>query len=314
MMVLARGSTDLRREGITMAPAKEPVAFLGIGTMGHAMAASALRARIPTIVWNRDPEATRDLVDLGAKVAETPADAARQVDIIVTMVTDANVVESIALDQGMLAALAPGAVWAQMSTIGVAGIERLAAMVGAERPDVTLIDAPVSGSKDPAERGELTIFASGPNEVRSRLGALFDALGQRTIWVGPVGTGSRLKLVANVWLTLAAEAVNTSVALARRLGLEAETVANALGGGPLVSPWQAAKLQRIAEGDFSAQFALSLALKDVHLALEAVGNDPFRALASLADEWQQVVDDGLGDSDLTVVTWALEQREGEPKP
>jgi len=295
-----------------MAPAKEPVAFLGIGTMGHGMATSALRAGIPTIVWNRDPGATRDLADLGAEVVETPADAARQAAIVVTMVTDANVVLSIARDHGMLAALASGAVWVQMSTIGVSGIERVATLAGAERPDVILVDAPVSGSRDPAEQGQLTIFASGPDEVRSRLGPLFDALGQRTIWVGPVGAGSRLKLVANAWLALAAEAVNTSVALALRLGLETETVVNALGGSPLVSPWQAAKLQRIAQGDFSVQFALSLALKDVHLALEAAGDDRFRALACLADEWQEVVDHGLGDSDLTAVTWALEQEGGEP--
>jgi 3-hydroxyisobutyrate dehydrogenase len=263
-------------------------------------------------VWNRNPETTRDLADLGAAVAKTPADAAQQGAIVVTMVTDADVVVSIARDQGMLAALAPGAIWVQMSTIGVAGIERVEAMVDAERPDVTLIDAPVSGSKDPAEQGQLTIFASGPGEVRSRLGPLFDALGQRTIWVGPVGTGSRMKLTANAWLALAAEAVNTSVALARRLGLETETVMNALGGGPLVSPWQAAKLQRIAQGDFSAQFSLSLALKDVHLALEAAGDHRFPALAGLADEWQQAVDDGLGDGDLTVVTRALEEERGTP--
>jgi len=295
-----------------MAPPKEPVAFLGIGTMGHAMATSALRAGIPTIVWNRDPGATRDLTDLGAEAAETPADAARRAVIVVTMVTDADVVLSIAQSQGMLAALAPGAVWVQMSTIGVAGIERVKALVDAERPDVTLIDAPVSGSKDPAEHGQLTIFASGSDVARSRLGPLFDALGQRTIWVGPAGAGSRLKLVANAWLALAAEAVNTSVALARRLGLETETVENALGGSPLVSPWQAAKLQRIAQGDFSVQFALSLALKDVHLALEAAADDRFRALACLADEWQDVVDLGVGDRDLTVVAWALEEEGGEP--
>ena len=124
----------------------------------------------------------------------------------------------------MLAALAPGSVWVQMSTIGVAGIERVKSLVETERPDVTLVDAPVSGSKGPAENGELSIFASGPAEARSRLDPLFDALGQRTIWVGPVGTGSRLKLVANVWLALAAEAVNTSLALAHGLGVEAESV------------------------------------------------------------------------------------------
>ncbi len=294
-----------------MAPLKEPVAFLGIGTMGHAMASSALRAGIPTIVWNRNPEATRDLADRGAEAVETPAEAARRADIVVTMVTDADVVLSIAQSQGMLAALAPGAVWVQMSTIGVAGIERVQALADAERPDVTLVDAPVSGSKDPAEHGQLTIFASGPEVVRSRVEPLFGALGQRTLWVGPIGAGSRLKLVVNAWLALGAEAVNTSVALARQLGLETETVENALGGGPLVSPWQAAKLQRMAQGDFSPQFALSLALKDVHLALEASGDGRFRALACLASEWQEVVDHGLGDRDLTVVARALEEKGGE---
>jgi 3-hydroxyisobutyrate dehydrogenase len=293
-----------------MAPTHEPVAVVGIGAMGHGMAVSALRAGIPTIVWNRNAEATRDLAALGAEVAETAADAARRAAIVVTMVTDTDAVVSVAGDQGMLAALAPGAIWVQMSTIGVAGIERVAAIVAAERADVTLLDAPVSGSKDPAEHGELTIFASGPDEARPRVARLFDALGRRTIWVGAVGAGSRLKIVNNTWLAFATEAVAASVALAHRLGLETETVVNALRGGPLVSPWQAAKLQRIATDDFSPQFALSLALKDVHLALEAAGADRFAALTCLADEWQRVVDQGLGDQDLTVVTRALEQQEG----
>ena len=286
--------------------------MLGIGAMGHGMATSALRAGIPTIVWNREPAATRDLVALGADVAATAADAARRAAIVVTMVTDTDAVIAIARDQGMLAALAPGAIWVQMSTIGVAGIERVAAMVQVERPDVTLLDAPVSGSRDPAEQGQLTIFASGPEEARSRVAALFDALGQRTVWVGAVGAGSRLKLVNNTLVAFAAEGVATSVALARRLGVETEQVVNALGGGPLVSAWQAAKLQRIAKGEFSAQFALSLALKDVRLALQAADDDRFAALAGLADEWQQAVDQGLGDQDLTVVTRVLEQQGGTP--
>ena len=100
------------------------------------------------------------------------------------------------------------------------------------------------------------------------------------------------------------------MALARRLGLETQTVVDALGGGPLVSPWEAAKLQRIAKGDFSAQFSLSLALKDVRLALQAAGDDRFGVLASLAHEWGRVVDQGLGGQDLTVVTRWLEQQGG----
>jgi 3-hydroxyisobutyrate dehydrogenase len=295
-----------------MAVTNEPVAVLGIGAMGHGMAASALRAGIPVIVWNRRMEATEDLAARGAQVATSAADAARRAAIVVTMVTDADAVISIARDQGMLEALAPGAIWAQMSTIGVAGIDRVAALASAERPDVVLLDAPVSGSKDPAERGQLTIFASGPSEARARVAPLFEALGQRTIWVGEAGAGTRLKLVNNTWLAFANEAVAGSVALADLLGLTTGTVLDALGGAPLVSPWQAAKLQRIADGEFSAQFSLSLALKDVHLALQAAGDARLPVLACLADEWQQAVDQGLGEQDLTVVTRVIEQQGGTP--
>jgi 3-hydroxyisobutyrate dehydrogenase len=294
------------RIGETMTGTQEPVALLGVGAMGHGMATSALRAGIPTIVWNRDPAPLRDLAERGAEVAETAADAARRGAIVVTMVTDAAAVMSIARDQGMLAALAPGAIWAQMSTIGVPGIDRVMDLVRTERPDVILLDAPVSGSKDPAEQGQLTIFASGPDEARPRVTPLFDALGQRTIWVGSAGTGSRLKLVNNTWLAFASEAVATSIALADRLGLQTQTVADVLSGSPIVSAWQEAKLRRIAEGEYSPQFALSLALKDVHLALQAANDDRFAALTALAEEWQLAVNDGLGDQDLTVVTRVLE--------
>jgi 3-hydroxyisobutyrate dehydrogenase len=272
------------------------------------MATSALRAGIPTVVWNREPEATRDRAQLGADVAETAADAARRADIVVTMVTDADAVLSIARDQGMLAALAPGSIWAQMSTIGVEGIEHVAAVADAERPDVTFLDAPVSGSKVPAEQGQLTIFASGSEEARPRVGPLFDALGQRTIWVGGVGSGSRLKLVNNTWLAFTSEAVASAIAVARRLGLGTDTVVDALDGSSLVSPWQAAKLQRIAKDDYSAQFALALALKDVHLALQATDGDRLAALSAVAVEWQQAVDGGFGDQDVTVMTRVLEER------
>jgi 3-hydroxyisobutyrate dehydrogenase len=289
--------------------AQEPVAILGIGTMGHGMATSALRAGISTIVWNRNQDATQDLAKLGAEVSPTAADAARPAAIVITMVTDADAVISIARDEGVLAALAPGAILVQMSTIGVAGIERVAAMVAADRPDVILLDAPVSGSKDPAERGQLTIFASGPDVARPRVTPLFDALGQRTIWAGNAGSGTRLKLVANTWLAFAAEAVAASVALAHGLGLEIDNVVDALEGNPLVSPWQEAKLHRIAKDDFSAQFALALALKDVRLA-EQAADGRLGALACLAEEWQQAIDFGVGHQDVTVVTRTLEEKWG----
>jgi 3-hydroxyisobutyrate dehydrogenase len=284
----------------------EPVAVLGIGAMGHGMARCALRAGIPTIVWNRSTGPSRDLEQDGAEVAASAADAARRAGIVVTMVTDGDAVGSIARDQGMLRALQPGAIWAQMSTIGVAATDKLADLVRTERPDVTFLDAPVSGSREPAERGELTIFFSGPQEARQRVTPLFNAVGQRTMWVGPVGAGSRLKVVNNVLLAFGSEAIVTSMAVGRRLGLPTETVVNAFSGGPMLSTWQEAKLQRVAKGDYSAQFSLSNALKDVRLALQVSNDDQFVALAGLAEEWQRALARGFGDDDLTVVARMLE--------
>jgi 3-hydroxyisobutyrate dehydrogenase len=290
---------------------QETVAVFGTGTMGHAMATSALRAGIRTVVWDLNPDRSRDLAGAGAQVAETAGDAAARAGIVVTMVPDADAVMSIATDQGMLDALGRDAIWVQMSTIGVAGIDRVGELVKKQRPDVTLLDAPVSGSKEPAEQGQLTIFASGPDGARSRVAPLFDALGQRTVWVGPLGAGSRMKLVNNTLLAFKAEGLASSVAVAHQLGLDTSSVIDALGGGPLLSPWDTAKLQRMAEDDYSQQFALALALKDVHLALEPVDPNRFEAFASLAHEWERAVDRGLGGEDLTVVTRVLEDGEGK---
>lgn len=282
------------------------LAVLGLGTMGRAMAGSALREGIPTVVWNRRPEAAEQLAGKGAAVATSAADAVRDVDVVITMVTDTAAAVSIAVDLGMLAALPTGAVWAQMSTIGVEGTALLASIVESQRPDVHFLDAPVSGSKVPAEQGKLTVFASGAEEARPIVEPVFAAVGQRTVWLGPVGMGSRMKLVNNTLLAFSAEGVSNALALAQRVGLDVHQVRDAFEGGPLVSGWMAGKLARIEDGDFSPEFPLALALKDVRLALEQADPEQFLALASVAAEWGGIVEQGMGDEDLTVVTRALE--------
>lgn len=284
---------------------QQTVAVLGVGGMGHGMAASARRAGIPTVVWNRSPRPTEDLADLGAEVVGSAAEAAGRAGIVITMVTDADAVAAVAVEAGMLDALPPGAIWAQMSTIGVAGTERLAALVRERRPDVVFLDAPVSGSRGPAEAGKLLILASGPDDARPRVTTLFDAIGQRTIWVGPAGRGSRLKLVNNILLALINEGIAESIALAHAVGLDPATVVAAMDGSPLVSQWMSGKLRRIARDDYSPEFPLALALKDVRLALDAVEGDRFAVGSALADEWQRIADQGLADQDLTIVTRAL---------
>jgi 3-hydroxyisobutyrate dehydrogenase len=269
------------------------------------MAASAMRSGIPLVVWDRRPGASADLATQGAQVAQSVANAVEEADVVITMVTNADAIVSIATDQGLVMALRPGAVWAQMSTIGIEGTERAVNMVSHQRPDTYFVDAPVSGSKVPAEQGKLLIFASGPDDARSRVAPVFDAIGQRTLWLGPAGLGSRMKLVNNVLLAFTAEGVANSFALAHRLGLDAASVIEAFDGGPLVSPWESGKFRRIAQGEYSEEFALGLALKDVRLALSEAGLDRFPVLAALAEEWAAIVDRGLGQEDVTVVTRAL---------
>lgn len=283
------------------------VAVLGAGTMGSAMAHSLLRAGIIPVVWDRSKEHTESLAANGAVTAESAADAARNASIVITMVTDADAVIAIADEHGMLDALAPGAIWAQMSTIGIEGFDRVAALVAAHRPDVLLVDAPVSGSRAPAEQGALTIFASGPLEARGRLQPVFDALGHRTLWLGPAGLGSRLKIVNNVLLAFVAHGLGEAVSIAHELGVPTQTVNDVVGGGALSSPWLEGKLQRMARDEYDAEFSLALALKDVTLAEATVSPSQHPVLRALANQWRDATDHGFGDKDLTAITRFLEE-------
>jgi 3-hydroxyisobutyrate dehydrogenase len=290
-----------------MTDRRPTLAMLGLGAMGTAMARTAQRSGVPLVVWNRDPAAGKSFAEMGVEVAPSVADAVAGADVIITMVTNADAVRSIAMEQGLVDALRPGAVWAQMSTIGVGATEELAAFVADERPEAVFVDAPVSGSKVPAENGTLLVFASGPDRARPLVQPVFDAIGQRTLWLGPAGNGSRMKLVNNVLLAFTAEGVANALALAHQLGLETLTVVEAFDGGPLISAWESGKFSRIAQGNYSAEFALALALKDVHLALADGGPERFKVLAALATEWEEIVDHGLGHDDVTVVTQALSE-------
>ena len=289
-----------------MADKAPNLAVLGLGTMGRAMAASALRNGVPTVVWNRNPDGARSLAEQGAEVVQSVSDAVKDADVVITMVTDTDAITSIAVDLGMLEALRAGAVWAQMSTIGVEGTATVSAAAERRRPDVLFLDAPVSGSKVPAEQGKLTIFASGPEQARPTVEPVFAAIGQRTVWLGPVGMGSRMKLVNNTLLAFSAEGVANSLALAHQLGIDVGRVRDAFEGGPLISPWMAGKLARLQEGNYSPEFPLALALKDVHLALGEADPERFAVLASLAREWAAIAEQGLGGQDVTVVTRSLE--------
>ncbi|GAA1252147.1 NAD(P)-dependent oxidoreductase [Prauserella halophila] len=242
------------------------VAFLGAGgLMGLPMARNLAQAGFPVRAWNRSREKAEPLADDGAVVVGDVATAVAGADVVVTMLADTGaIIESLGDE---LDSLAADAVWLQTSTVGVDGTQRLAELAAAH--DVTFVDAPVLGTQAPAESGDLVVLASGPEDVRRRAGAVFDAVGKKTIWVGEVGAGSRLKLVANAWVMSLVEATAETVALAEGLDVDPQQFLDAVAGGPLDLPYLQAKGAMMIARDFDPSMKLALAAKDARLIDDA---------------------------------------------
>jgi len=237
------------------------------GTMGLAMARNLARAGFDVRAWNRTREKADPLEEDGVRVFEPPAQAADGADVLLTMLSDADAV--IDAVQHALPSLRAGAIWLQMSTIGEIGTERCLEIADAHR--VTLFDAPVLGTKQPAEHGKLVILASGPEDsgARETVEPVFDVVGQKTIWLGETGAGTRLKLVANAWVLTVVEGGAETIALAEALGLDPALLFEAIEGGALDLPYLRLKGKAIAERNFEPSFRLTLAAKDARLIEES---------------------------------------------
>jgi 3-hydroxyisobutyrate dehydrogenase len=195
-----------------------------------------------------------------------------------------------------------------MGTIGVVATEQFGTRLRQLRPDVLLVDAPVSGSKGPAMKGQLLVLASGPAEAEPIVEPAFEAIGRKTVWLGEAGQGSRLKLVINAYMSILIEGVAEALELADHMGIDEAKLTEALEGGPLDAPIAQAKLQKMERGDFAPEFPMQWALKDVDLALEAAGNDRPPLLAALSPQWHAAVDAGLGREDVSAARRALGKR------
>ncbi len=283
------------------------VAVLGAGIMGSAMTRNLVAAGFDTRVWDRSPQATGPLADAGARAAASAPDAVRDAGIVITMLPTADVAESVIFDGGAADAFADGCVWAQMGTIGVEGTLRIGERLALKRPDVMFVDAPVSGSKGPAEQGQLLILASGPAAAADALRAVFDVLGRKTVWLGQAGHGSQVKLVVNAYMSILIEGVAETMELADRLGIGHQQLAEAIEGGPLDAPIADAKLHKMDQRDYTAEFPLEWALKDVDLAISAAPGDAPPLLAALSRQWHAAVAAGHGREDISAARLALDQ-------
>ena len=292
-------ATDERGEG-------PRTAVLGTGIMGAAMARNLLRAGLRTTVWDRSASATAPLAEAGAEVAATPADAVRDAGVVITMLPTPDVVTSVIFDEGVAGAFTRWAAWAQMGTIGEAASAEIARRLGSLRPDVLFVDAPVSGSKGPAEQGQLLILASGPAAAQEATRPVFAAIGRKTLWLGSEpGQGSRMKIVVNAYMSILIEGVAETMELADRLGIGHEQLAEVIEGGPLDAPIADAKLHKMERGDYAPEFPLQWALKDVDLALAEAPGATLPLLAALSRQWRATVDAGHGRDDVSVARLGL---------
>jgi 3-hydroxyisobutyrate dehydrogenase len=289
----------------TGSDARTEVAVLGAGIMGAAMARNLAAAGLKTRVWDRSPSAAGPLAADGAVVADSAREAIRDAGVVITMLPTADAVESVMFDRAVVDVLADGCVWAQMGTIGVEATRRIRDRLAAERPSVVFVDAPVSGSKGPAEHGQLLILASGPIAAADSLGPVFGVLGRKTVWLGEAGQGSLVKLVVNAYMSILIEGVAETMELADRLGIGHEQLAEVIEGGPLDAPIADAKLHKMDRGDYSAEFPLEWALKDVDLAIGAAGGQAPPLLAALSGQWHAAVAAGHGRQDISAARLAL---------
>ncbi len=286
------------------------VAVLGTGTMGYGFAVSLLRAGVPTTVWNRSRAKAEPLGELGAKVADSAAEAVRDADVVLTMLFDADAVAAVMGEA--LEAMPAGAVWMQSSTVGSEGTARLAALA-AER-GIAFLDAPVLGTRKPALAGKLVVLASGPDELRPRVQPVLDAIGSRTVWVADrPGPASVLKLVTNAWIATLTAGVAQSVGLAQAWGLDPQLFLDAIDGGQPDSPYAHVKGAAMLSGDYEPQFELAGLRKDLDLVVAEArrAGVPTALVETLERAYAAAVDEHGAPRDIAAVVEAFRVRPGE---
>jgi 3-hydroxyisobutyrate dehydrogenase len=280
------------------------VAVLGTGIMGAGMARSLLRDGHTVRVWNRSPHKAKALGDDGAMVASSALEAATGADAVLTMLYDTDAVMSVIKDAAD--GFGAGTVWLQSSTIGLAGAAAVADF--AHKASLNVLDAPVLGTKQPAETGNLVVLVSGDQALLKRVDPVLQAIGSRSVWVGGgIGRASALKLACNAWVASINAAVGQSVALAQSLGLDGDLFLDAIRGGAVDTPYAHPKAAAMMAEDYTTSFAVDGVLKDLRLISEAASRSGVddALLSALTRVYQRASDDGHGDDDMAAVYTAF---------
>ena len=284
------------------------VGFIGLGTMGSAMAANIVRAGFPLTTWNRTPGRASELADLGAASDDTPAAVAAASDIVVICVSDTPDVEAVLFGaDGVAAGAREGTLVIDCSTIAPAGSWKFA-----ERLDalgLAMVDAPVSGGSEGARNATLTVFVGGHERDVERARPVLTAIGRTITHVGPIGAGQAVKAVNQVILAGAYLGVAEGIVLAIKAGLDVNQVIEALGGGAAQSWVLANRSGRMVDNDYPLGFKLSLHRKDLGIALglaDQLGVSlPLAAMTAALESG--LIAQGHGDEDMSALARAIRQ-------
>jgi 3-hydroxyisobutyrate dehydrogenase len=282
------------------------VAVLGLGLMGGGMAQQLIRKNFDVTVYNRTLEKTDALRDLGATVAQTPAEAASGAQFVVSMLADDAAARTVWLgDNGALNAAAPGTILIECSTISVGWARELAKLATARGCE--MLDAPVTGTKPHAAAGELLFLVGGSDAALDRARPVLAAMGRGIVHLGPVGSGALVKLINNFVAGVQAVAIGEAIALIERTDLDAAKALSVLTDGAPGSPLVKLISRRMTQMDFEPNFALKLMMKDLHYAIEEAASRsmPLATATAALKVMQKAKEAGLGDKDFSAVIEAI---------
>ncbi|AZC35282.1 NAD(P)-dependent oxidoreductase [Pseudomonas chlororaphis] len=273
------------------------LAVLGTGLIGAPVARNLSKHGFRVNAWNRTAAKAQALIPEGIQAFPNPADAVQGADIVLTLLKDGpSVLQAM---QAAAPALSKGTLWLQLSTVGIEDTAMLATF--AAEHDLVFYDAPVQGTRQPAEQGQLIILASGPAAARADVQPVFDAIGKRTLWVSEqVGASSRLKLALNSWVFALTHGIAESIAIAKGLGVDPALVVDVVKDGPLDSGYFRLKAAAILADDYSTSFSIANAVKDARLVVDAALQAGVRVDAAQAglSRFERALEAGHGDKDM----------------
>jgi 3-hydroxyisobutyrate dehydrogenase len=287
------------------------VGFVGLGTMGGAMAANAARAGFEVIAWNRTPGRAADLEELGVDLGGSPAEVAAAAELIITIVSDTPDVEAVLFGPaGVAEGVQSGSLVIDMSTISPSATRDFATRLG--QRGVTMLDAPVSGGSEGAKKGTLSIFVGGDAADLERARPLLSALGTTITHVGPIGSGQAAKAVNQVMLAGGYLGVAEGIVLAMKAGLDVDQLVAALSGGAAQSWVLANRSGRMQANDYPLGFKVSLHRKDLLIALQlARETGTVLPITALVEQLEAgLVGRGHGDDDVSAVARTIRELSG----